>query len=127
MPDLLRGKAPDALRKVAPDATVDLLRSNLRTQFEPLRADYGAPIDWVYAGVRKRGDMCCQFVYLCRYDQAVVVWRLSAVEVNGRWCLVGCHFDSNLLDVLSQSPSSAPDADSSYARLGDKIVDCARS
>ena len=51
------------------------------------------------------------------------MWRLTAVEANGRWCLVGCHFDSNLLDILSQSPASAPDNDSPYARLGDKIAD----
>jgi hypothetical protein len=123
MPDLLQGKVPDALRKVTPDARVDAMGADLRTKLEPLRAAYGAPVDWVCAGARKRGDMLCQFVYLCRHDQGVVVWRLSAVEVKGRWCLADCHFDSNLAGLLSQAPAAAPDNDSPYARLGDKMAD----
>jgi hypothetical protein len=45
------------------------------------------------------------------------------VEVKGRWCLVGCQFDLNLLGILSQAPATAPDNDSPYTRLGDKLVD----
>jgi hypothetical protein len=123
MPDLLQWKAPDALRKVAPDAAVDAIRSELRTKLESLRAQCGAPIDWIYAGIRKRGSMHCQFVYLCRHEQSVIVWRLTAIEVKGRWFLIGCHYDSDLAGILSQAPLPAPDNDSPYARLGDKIVD----
>ena len=123
MPDLLQWKTPEALRKVTPDSRVDAMGPDLRTKLEPLRAEYGAPIDWIYAGIRRRGNMLCQFVYLCRYNQGVVVWRLTAAEANGRWCLAECYFDSNLEGLLSQAPASALDKDSPSARLGDKIAD----
>ena len=115
MPDLLRGKATDALRKVAPDATVNLLRSNLRTQFEPLRRRLWASYRLGLCRRKETRRHVSASLSTCAVtSQAVVVWRLSAVEVNGRWCLVGCRISTaNLLDVLSRSPSTAPDTDSS--------------
>jgi hypothetical protein len=123
MPDLLQGKTPEALRKVASDEIIDKIRSEVLTKIEPFRGNFGAPVDWIYTGVRKRGDMLRQFVYLCRYDQCVMVWRLTAEEAKGRWYLGSYQCDLNLLGILSQAPASAPDNDSPYARLGDKIAD----
>jgi hypothetical protein len=123
MPDLLQGKTSEVLRKVAPDGMVDAIDSELRTKFEPFRALCGTPVDWVYAGVRKRGETLRQFVYVCRYDQYPMVWRLTAKETKGQWSLLTYQFDSNLARVLSEGSSNVPHSDAPYVGLGDKIVD----
>jgi hypothetical protein len=123
MPALLQGKLPDVLSKVASEQDVKDFADRFRKQFEPVRADLGEPLGSSYVGVRKRGATLRQYVYLCRYSETVVVWRLTAVRNEGRWSLAGCTFDQQLSLLFLQTAPEAADAESGGEKLADKIVD----
>jgi hypothetical protein len=123
MPDLLKGNAPDAFRKIASDEIVDELAHKLPLQYKPHQTKFGSPLDWKYVGMRKRGDTFRQFVYVCRCDYGIIVWRITATEDKGRWLLMGATFDSNYIAILAQAAAGAESNDRDYARPADDVAD----
>jgi hypothetical protein len=122
MPDLLKGKSPAVLREIASDAHMDGLAQGLEFQFKPTQKELGAAIDWTYVGVRKRGDFFRQYVYVCRYDYCLIVWRITTAEDGGRWRLLGATYDSNFPAILAQG-SDAVKEDREYGKLADDLAD----
>jgi hypothetical protein len=123
MPDFVKGNASDVLRQIASDDHVNELAQKLQSEFKPLQAKLGRAVDWMYVGVRSRGNMFRQYVYVCRYDYAMIVWRITAAEERGVWRLAGAHFDANYQAILAQAVAGAPSDDADNVQRVDKIAD----
>ena len=122
MPELLKGNVPDVLKKITPDEYIEGLSRELHSTFNPYEAKVGSPIDWVYVGMRKRGDMFRQYVYVCRRDYGTVIWRFTAAEDTGQWRLFGAQHDSNCVAILAHSVVDTASKDTDHARLADDVV-----
>ena len=55
---------------------------------------------WSYLGAKTVGSIYRQFVYVCRYDRAFIVWRFAAVEKEGRWSLLNVAVGTTADDLL---------------------------
>ena len=87
----------------APAETV----AEMMPKYDPLFKAEMLPSEagWSYVRAKTVGSIYRQFVYVCRYDRAFIVWRFAAVEKEGRWSLLNVAVGTTADDLLEDKPA----------------------
>ena len=125
MPELLQAseRASDVIGRVAPDGVFGSREVELLRQQMKLPDAMRAPTGWDFAGERRLGDVLREYVYVCRYANAPLVWRFTAIRKGIRWSLAEVRGSGQVDKLLAQATASGSGEKEEFLGFCDEVVD----
>jgi hypothetical protein len=122
-PELLLGheRANEILSKVSPKDLCEIHKLQQMMKDDP--DNLGTPLTWEYVGERKLGEVARQYIYVCRYQTAPVIWFFMAMQRNGRWSLAQVRGTTDMDQLFAETPVDHSRKPGDYSGFCDKLID----